>query len=78
MCSNNTRTVQVYFLRMPEYHCNVNIGFFFKYGGHAATLCVYFIFWGARAEDQTRDCLTAAQHATRTCGLRRHPKQMIP
>ena len=43
----------------------------FKYGGHAATLLVYFIFRGARAEDRTRDCLTAARHAT--CGLRRHP-----
>ena len=44
----------------------------FKYGGHAATLLVYFIFWGAWAEDQTRGCLTAARRAT--CGLRRHPK----
>ena len=45
-----------------------------KYGGHAATLFVYFIFWGARAEDRTRGCLTAARRATvPTCGLRRHP-----
>jgi len=44
---------------------------FFKYGGHAATLFVYFMFWGARAEDQTRGCLTAAQRAT--CRLCRHP-----
>ena len=41
------------------------------YGGHAATLLVYFIFWGARAEKRTRGCLTAAGRAT--CGLRRHP-----
>jgi len=44
---------------------------FLKYGGHAATLLVYFIFWGARVEDRTRGCLTAARRAT--CGLRRHP-----
>ena len=44
--------------------------FFTTYGGPAATLLVYFIFWGAQAEDQTRDCLTAARRAT--CGLRRH------
>ena len=44
--------------------------FFFKYGGHAATLLIYFIFWGARAEDRTRGCLTAARRAT--CMLRRH------
>jgi len=30
------------------------------YGGHAATLLVYFRFWGARAEDRTQGCLTAA------------------
>ena len=46
--------------------------FFIKYCGHAATLLVYFIYRGARAENQTRDCLTAVQHAN--CGLRRHPK----
>jgi len=44
---------------------------FFIYGGHAATLLIYFIFWGARAEDRTRGCLTAAQRAT--CMLCRHP-----
>ena len=43
---------------------------FFIYGGHAATLLIYFIFWGARAEDRTRGCLTAARRAT--CGIRRH------
>ena len=43
---------------------------FLKYGGHAATLLVYIIFWGARAEDRTRGCLTAARRPT--CGLRRH------
>ena len=42
-----------------------------KYGDHAATLLLYFIFWGARAEDRTRGCLTAARRAT--CRLRRHP-----
>ena len=36
-----------------------------------ATLLIYFIFWGARAEDRTRGCLTAARRAT--CMLRRHP-----
>ena len=30
-------------------------------GGHAATLLVYFIFWGAQDKYQTRDCLTAAR-----------------
>ena len=43
-----------------------------KYGGHDATLLIYFIFWIARAEDRTRGCLTAARRAT--CGLRRHPR----
>ena len=42
-------------------------------GGHAATLFVYFIFWGTRAEDRTRDCLTAAGRAI--CKLRRHPSK---
>ena len=32
-----------------------------RYGGHAGTLLVHFIFWGARAEDQTWGCLTAAR-----------------
>ena len=50
-------------------------GQFKRYGGHAATLLVYFIFRGARAEDRTRGCLTAARRAT--CGLRRHPVGMI-
>ena len=45
-----------------------------KYGGHAATLLVYFIFRVARVEDRTRDCLTAARRAT--CGLRRHPNEV--
>ena len=43
--------------------------FSLKYGGHAATLFVYFTFRGARAEYRTRGCLTAARRAT--CGLRR-------
>jgi hypothetical protein len=47
------------------------MAFAFKYGGHATTLLVYFIFRGARAEDWTRGCLTAARRAT--CGLRCHP-----
>ena len=42
-----------------------------KNDGHAATLLVYFIFWGGRAEGRTRGCLTAARRAT--CGQRRHP-----
>jgi hypothetical protein len=44
-----------------------------QHGGHAATLFVYFIFWGTRAEDRTRDCLTAAGRAI--CKLRRHPSK---
>ena len=46
---------------------------------HAATLLIYFIFWGALAEDRTRGCLTASQRATcmlrcHPCMLHRHPK----
>jgi len=57
----------VTFLKTP---C-IPMAFAFKYGGHATTLLVYFIFRGARAEDWTRGCLTAARRAT--CGLRCHP-----
>ena len=35
------------------------------------TRFVYFLFWGARAEDRTQGCLTAVRRAT--CMLRRHP-----
>ena len=59
--------------RQPEFPWQILLIFilFFYYGGHAATLLVYFIFWGARVEDRTRGCLTAAQRAT--CGLHCHP-----
>ena len=51
---------------------NFQVLFYFKrYGGHTASLLVYFIFWSVRAKGQTQDCLTAARRAT--CGLRHHP-----
>ena len=43
-----------------------------------ATSSLFFSLFnisGARAEDRTRDYLTAAWRAT--CGLRRHPKILI-
>ena len=54
--------------RKKAYYLLVKI----PYIDHAANLLVYFVFWGARAEDRTRGCLTAARRAT--CMLRRHPK----
>ena len=57
--------------------------FFFKYGGHAATLLVYFIFRGARAEDQLGTALQQHNalpvgYVATLCGLRRHPKTKFP
>ena len=61
--------VSVVFLEDVSIGCSsevptAHINNLLNYGGHAAIILVYFIFRGARAEDRTRDCLTA-RRATR-------------